>query len=67
VGGVVAAVEGHTIGKPIPSFAADVHRYDPSSKLYAITPSISVARVYHGQMTLPDGSVLIAGGANGDL
>lgn len=63
-GGVVVAV---LFGLPIPSFSADVHRYDPSGNLYAITPSISVARVYHGQMTLPDGRVLIAGGADGDF
>ena len=63
-GGVDVAI---VFGVPIPSFTSSAYRYDPNTNTFLSTPNISTVRVYHGQLTLPDGRVMIAGGANGDF
>jgi N-acetylneuraminic acid mutarotase len=65
---VTAGVEVTIIfGIPIPSVSTRCHRYQPSTNSWLSTASVPGKRVYHGQLTLPDGTALVAGGADGDF
>ncbi|MEM7306062.1 MAG: hypothetical protein AAF682_05295 [Planctomycetota bacterium] len=50
----------------VPEFSSDARRYDPGSNSILGTPS-STERALHGQTTLSNGDVLLAGGVTGDL
>lgn len=65
---VTAGVEVTIIfGIPIPAVSTRCHRYQPSTNSWVATASLPGKRVYHGQLTLADGTALIAGGADGDF
>ena len=51
----------------VPGFSDDARRYDPGSGSLLSTPSFNTERALHGQVTLSNGDVLVAGGVNGDL
>lgn len=55
------------LGIPLPSFNDEAWRYDPVSNSFLSTPDMAEERVYHGSTLLPDGRVLIVGGADGDF
>ena len=52
---------------PIPQVVPDCRLFDPVSNTFAGAAALSVDRVYHGQRTLTDGSVLVVGGADADF
>ncbi|MEM7308529.1 MAG: kelch repeat-containing protein [Planctomycetota bacterium] len=54
-------------GVPIPSMSNNCHRYQPSTNSWLPTANLPGERVYHGQVTLPNGTALVAGGADGDF
>lgn len=55
------------LGIPLPSFSDDAWRYDPISNSIVSTAGMSAERAYHGQVTLPSGTAMIVGGADGDF
>ncbi|MEX1026006.1 MAG: kelch repeat-containing protein [Planctomycetota bacterium] len=63
-GGVLVA---SFLGIPIPSFSDDAWRYDPGTGAFVATAGMAEERAYHGSITLPDGTALVAGGADGDF
>jgi N-acetylneuraminic acid mutarotase len=52
---------------PVPSITADARYYQPSNNTLQDAPDFSGARALHTQTTLPDGRVLVAGGATLDI
>lgn len=51
----------------LPDFSNSASRYNPSTGSILSTPSFSTARALHGQVTLSNGDVLVAGGVEGDI
>jgi N-acetylneuraminic acid mutarotase len=54
-------------GIPIPAITGRCYRYQPSTNSWVATASLAIDRVYHGQLTLADGTAVVAGGADGDF
>jgi N-acetylneuraminic acid mutarotase len=54
-------------GIPLPSLVNTCKRYNPSNNSMMSTASFSGDRALHSQLTLSDGRVLVAGGADGDV
>jgi hypothetical protein len=61
--GRVLAAGGGIEGGPGWASTASAEIYDPKNGVWSILPPMSVARVHHTATLLPDGEVLIAGGA----
>jgi hypothetical protein len=55
------------IGLPIPSFASTAWLYDGTTNSHASASNFTVGRAFHGQTLLPDGRVLVIGGAEGNV
>jgi hypothetical protein len=58
---------GNLFGIPLPSIVNTCRRFDPVGGSMQSTASFSGDRALHGQLTLSDGRVLVAGGADGDV
>jgi hypothetical protein len=54
-------------GIPLPSFSRDCRAYQPSNNTIQDLPDFSGNRTLHAQLTLSDGRVVVAGGADGNL
>lgn len=54
-------------GLPLPEISNDCRRYDPVANSILSAAAVNGARVYHGQTALPDGRIMLAGGADGSL
>jgi hypothetical protein len=52
---------------PVPSITADARYYNPGSNSFSDAPDFGGARALHAQVTLADGRVLVAGGAQLDI
>jgi hypothetical protein len=52
---------------PVPQVVPDCRLFDPVSNTFGPAAGLSLDRVYHGQRTLTDGSVLVVGGADADF
>lgn len=52
---------------PIPAISSSCRRYNPANNSMQSTASMSGGRALHGQLTLSDGRVMVAGGADGDV
>jgi len=63
-GGVIVDV---IIGIPIPAVTNKAWLFDPGGPSWTTTDSMSVDRVYHAQVTLPDGTAMVVGGADADF
>lgn len=61
--GRVLAAGGGIEGGPGWTSTASAEIYDPASGVWSLLPPMSVARVHHTATLLPNGEVLIAGGA----
>ncbi len=57
----------YILGIPIPGFTNDCRAYNPSSGAMQDVSDFNGARAAHGQLTLANGDVLVAGGADGNL
>lgn len=57
------AVVTSFFGIPTPTISNGAWRYDAGTNSWLSTASMATARVFHGQLTEPDGRVLIAAGA----
>ena len=63
--GKVLIVGGYSRGYSSPSALAGTELYDPSTRTFAPSGDLITARSGHSATLLPDGTVLIAGGAAG--
>jgi hypothetical protein len=54
-------------GIPLPSFSRDCRAYQPSNNTLQDLPDFTGNRTLHAQLTLSDGRVVVAGGADGNL
>lgn len=63
-GGLVVTV---IFGIPLPSISTDCRVYNPSNNTMGSAAGLSGPRAFHAQTLLPDGRVLVAGGADGDV
>lgn len=63
-GGVVVNV---IVGIPLPAFSGGAWRLNAAGTAWVATTSMGMVRAYHGQITLPDGTALVLGGADGNF
>lgn len=63
-GGLVVTV---FLGIPLPSISTDCRIYNPTNNTMGSAAGLIGARAFHAQTLLPDGRVLVAGGADGDV
>jgi N-acetylneuraminic acid mutarotase len=54
-------------GIPLPSISSDARRYNPATNSFTAAGSFNGPRAFHAQALLPDGRVLLVGGADGDI
>ncbi len=54
-------------GIPLPAISGDCRLYNPATNAFSSAAGVPGARAFHGQVILPDGRVLAAGGADGDV
>lgn len=60
-------IEVTTIIIPIPSFSSDCRAYDPASGALQNVADFTTARALHAMVRLSNGTVLVAGGTNGNI
>ena len=65
--GRVLIAGGYTTGCCFVKAESSAELYDPSTGTFTATGSMSTGRVYHSATLLPNGKVLIAGGAGGSI
>ena len=61
-GGIDGAKVGAGSGADIPTYTATCDLFDPQTSTFTQTGDLSLARAFHGQSILPNGTVLSTGG-----
>src|SRR6185436_16366156 len=62
--GRILVTGGYTNGTEFAGYSATTEVYDPTNQTWTLLGNMRAARVFHTAHLLPDGRVIVAGGAN---